>query len=38
MATSEDLQEWVVEALRALGGKARIVVSGEEKGDRLLFN
>lgn len=25
MATREDLQEWVIEALRALGGKARIV-------------
>jgi hypothetical protein len=25
MVTREDLQEWVIEALRALGGKARIV-------------
>ena len=25
MATREDLQEWVIEALRALGGKAHIV-------------
>jgi|SRR6266545_5683432 len=25
MATREDLQEWVIEVLRALGGKARIV-------------
>ncbi len=25
MATREDLQEWVIQALRALGGQARIV-------------
>lgn len=25
MATREDLQEWVIEALRALGGRGRIV-------------